>query len=530
LIALARLSYRPAAFIALAGVMLLFGAWVSFRYCADAWRPDPDIFVTVEVWRGIQRHGPEFLRSWAYTQDNWLLSLVPLSSLAFATFGTSAAVALGIGWVVFLMSVAMTGWIAARLTGWRAGVVLSCVLIFAGYPAVGHAGYLGHPISHNLSMAWALLALALALHSLERGSRGACIAIGFILFIDSVSDPWAGVAIACPMILVTGIMAWVHRRESLGRNAAMLAIAGALGFLTARTQLFGLLSFLPQSSFDVADRGRILLNLYWAGKSLAAIFDILPGDTGSGLADLFNLAILVVLLGSAVALSISRCRVASGGRQLVCGTGVLSIGAMASLFVVGRWDAPIAAGRFFPNLYFLGALLVAIPMADRWCGWRWPPKLALGTYATLFIVAGLTSAPRLWAGPVPAQPRDEALELAGFLQAHGLNYGYGPFWGTRALVADVLTGGRVIIRPVSFKGGSIHRRQAETSGFWYLPADEPTSGRRFLVIRADGEECPSPDACVAMASRQFGTPAEHLIWRNAVILVWPYSIAARITA
>jgi hypothetical protein len=66
--------------VALAGLALALGGWVSFHYCFAAWRPDPDIFVTVELWRGVQRFGPRFLTAWAYTQDNWLLSLIPLSS------------------------------------------------------------------------------------------------------------------------------------------------------------------------------------------------------------------------------------------------------------------------------------------------------------------------------------------------------------------------------------------------------------------------------------------------------------------
>lgn len=522
------LRHRTAVFVGAGVIMLLFGAWVSFRYCLEAWRPDPDIFVTVETWRGIQRHGLIFLRSWAYTQDNWLLSLIPVSALAFATFGTSAAVAIRIGWVVFLLSVGMTGWIAARLTGWRTGLLLGCVLIFAGYPALAGAGYLGHPISHNLSMAWALLALILALRTIERGAGVACAVVGILLFIDSVSDPWAGVGIACPLILAAAIMGWVNRGQPLGRRAAMLALVSAFAFVAARTRLFGLLSFLPHSGFDFADRERLLLNLYWGGKSLAAMFDIVPGDTGSGAGDLVNLAALGLLLGCAVVMSISGLRRADAGRQLLFGVGLLSIGAMAGLFVIGRWDATIAAGRFFPNLYFLGALLVMVPMADRWSGWHWPMKLAPAAYALLFVAAGIASAPRLWAEPVRPQPRDEALDLAAFLQAHGLNYGYGPFWGSRALVADTLTDGRVIIRPVSFKGGHIGRRRAETSAFWYRADDEPAPGRRFLVIRADGEECPAPDICEAMARRQFGAPAERLAWRDATILVWPYSIAERI--
>ena len=512
----------------LAGAALLLGAWVSFHYCFGVWRADPDIFVTVELWRGVQRYGPGFLSTWNYTQDNWILSLIPLSSLAFATFGPSPAVAIGLGWAFFLASVAMTGWIAAKLAGWRAGLALSIVLIFANAQALGGAGYLGYPISHNVSMAWALLALILALRGLERDSSASCIAAGIVVFISAVSDPWAGVGIAGPLILVAIAMAWAHRGLRLGRNAAVLALASALGLAAARTRLFGLLDFLPRSHFEFAGGQEMLGNLYWASKSLAAIFDILPGDAGSGTAGLLNLAAIFLLLVVAVVLGGRVIRQSSLGRQLVLGVSLLSIGAMAALFIVGRWDGSLAVGRFFPNLYFLGGLLITIVAAERWPSWRWPPKLAVGAYAGLFIVTGLLSQPLAWSGRAPPPSPDEALELTDVLQAHGLSYGYGVFWGARALVTDALTDGRVIIRPVSFRDGNVRRRPAETSSNWYTTADGPPIPRPFVVIRSDGEECPSVSACVAIAERQFGAAAERLVWRDAVILVWPHSIATEI--
>lgn len=514
--------------LGLAGGALALGAWVSFHDCFSLWRPDPDIFVTVELWRGVQRYGPKFLASWAYTQDNWLLSLIPLSSLAFAALGPSAAVAIGIGWAFFLASVAMTGWLAAKLAGWRAGLVLSVVLIFANDQALGRAGYLGYPISHNVSMAWALLALILALRGLEQGSLAACIAAGVVVFLDAVSDPWAGVGLACPLIFAAGALAWAHRGQGPGRSAAVLALASTVGLVAARTRLFGVFDFLPKSHFEFATGQEMLRNLYWGSKSLAAIFDILPGPAGSGAAGLLSLAAIFLLVAWAFGMGAHGLRTASAGRQLIFGVSLLSIGAVAVLFIVGRWDGALTAGRFFPNLYFLGGLLVAVTAADQWSRSRRAPKLVVGVYAGLLVLTGLASQPSVWTGRAAPPPRSEALDLADFLQAHALSYGYGVFWGAHALVTDTLTEGRVIIRPVSFRDGDVRRRPAETSSLWYTTADGPPSPRPFVVIRADGEECPSVDACAAIARRQFGAPAEQLVWRDATILVWPRSIAAEI--
>jgi hypothetical protein len=239
-----------------------------------------------------------------------------------------------------------------------------------------------------------------------------------------------------------------------------------------------------------------------------------------------NLAALALVLGTAVALNLRGFRQASPGRQLIVAVALLSVCATAGLYLVGQWHGT-GSGRFLPNLFFLGALLIAVTAAERWPAWPLALKALVAAYAGLFMLAGLASAPELWTRPAVAA-RDDGPGLTTFLQDHGLRYGYGVFWGTQALVAETATQGRVIIRPVSFRDEHIRRRPAQTSSLWYLPGDEPADGRRFLVIRNDGEECPSVQACADKARRQFGAPSETLAYDDALILIWPRSIAAQI--
>jgi hypothetical protein len=521
-----RVRAPAAALLVAAALALGLGGWVSLNYVFGAWRPDPDIYVTVELWRGVRQHGLGFLSTWSYTQDNWLLSLIPFSSLAFEVLGARPWVAVGLGWFVFVLSAALTGWLAARLAGWRAGVILAGVLMFASWSAIGPAAYLGYPISHNVSMAWMLLTLILAHSAIDRGSYLAAAAAGLAVLINGVSDPWATVAVAAPLITVAAALAAAHRGSRLGRSALVLALASALALLGARTQLFGLLDFLPESRFELADWRQMLVNLYLAAKALAAMFDILPGGMGAGTAGLLNLAALALMLGTAVALNLRGFRQASPGRQLIVAAAVLSVSATAGLYLAGQWHGT-GSGRFLPNLFLLGALLIAVTAADRWSEWRPALKGIVVVYAGLFVLAGLTSAPELWTRPA-VTTRDDGPGLTAFLQARGLRYGYGVFWGTQALVAETATKGQVVIRPVSFRDAHIRRRPAQTSSLWYLPSDEPAAGRRFLVIRNDGEECPSVQACAEKARRQFGAPSETLAYGDALILIWPRSIAARI--
>lgn len=524
---LKKLGYRQGLLVVAAAALLCVGLWTSWRYTIGVWRSDPDIFVTVQLWKGVREFGPGFIPTWIYTQDNWLFSLVPFTALFYELFGATLKTAVLPGWLIFVGSVALTAALIWRLVGWRAALATACVLIFGGLHALGAAGYLSYPISHNLSMAWALLTLVLALDAVQRQAYAPAIAAAVTVFINVASDPWAAVAIAAPLIVASAGVAVLNRGTRLGRVAAALAVSAAVALLLAYTQLFGLLSFLPKSHFKLADLATMRLNIGWAQRSLGHIFNIFPGADLNAVAPRLISAIAAVLAiaaaMAATALSLLR---ASPGRQLVGATAVMSIVGIMLIYVGSSFTPTLAVGRFFPQVYYLGALLVALVAADHWRRWRWPLKAALVGYAALFMLAGALSAPALWMQQQKLGENPGAAALAQALEARGLNYGYGVFWGTHSLVMDTITQGRVTIRPVSFMSGRVRQRPAQTSSLWYTPQAEPSGDpRRFLVIVNDGEECLDVAACVAIAERQFGPASERFRHGDGVVLVWPGPVA-----
>ncbi|MDB5492767.1 MAG: glycosyltransferase, partial [Phenylobacterium sp.] len=502
------------------------GLWISLHYCLVAWKTDPDIFVTVALWRGVREHGLGFLRSWTYTEDNWLFSLVPISSLFYSAFGATSRIAALVGWLFFVASVAMTAWLAAKLAGWRAAAITGCVLLFANYYALGHIGFLSYPITHNVSMAWGLAVLLLALWGVERQAYGPCIAAGLAVFVDAVSDPWASAAIAVPLVLASGGLAAVHRRTRLGAIALTLCLASALALWAAYKHPFGALHFLPRGHFQPGGWQAMLVNLRFGYRALAVMFNILPGgDLEAISTQVISVAALAAMVGASSLLVLWGLPRASAGRQLVGGVAVLSIGAVTTLYLLGPPASGLYVGRFFPNLYFFGALLVAMAAAERWRTGPWAAKAAVGAYAALFVASGAAMTPQLWTQPVPPSEPPAAKALGAFLQAHRLAYGYGPYWGANALAMEALTDGAVTIRPVVFQHGRVARRPVEASSLWFAPQAEPAGAPLFLVIRSDIEGCPALEACEAAARSQFGAPSERLVGGDAVVLVWRHPLA-----
>lgn len=523
-------SWRKRAPALLIAVALSFGLFVSFRYSLGLWRADPDVSVPYVLWHGVQRHGPGFLATWTYSPDNWLLTLAPMTWVAFALAGTAPRLIIVIGWLIFVASVALTAQLTRRIAGTWAAALLACTLIFASFQALGAAGFLSYPVTHNSSMLWALAALLLAHHALDRASLLAAVLASICVLLDALSDPWSAAAIALPLMLASAGVAVFNRRSAQGRLSAILCALSVLAFWAARARLFGVLGFLPESPFVPTNVDGVTANTGWAFRALATMANIVPrGNPDSGLVVAFDGVVLAVLLSVAMVLTGLSLPKRTPAQQLVLAVSIVSIGGVLSAFLIGRWPPGLFIGRFFPNVFFLGGLLVAVAAADGWKRWPRAAKAAVLGYAALFALAGLASYPRLWTLQVPGRDEADIRAMGDFLAGNGLTYGYGPYWGSNALAMDWVTAGRVVIRPVGFGGGQVARRPFETSSLWYRAEDEPkTSQERFLVIVNDGEECPSVPACVAMATRQFGPPSRQLPYGQAVILVWPHSLADKV--
>lgn len=523
-------DWRFKAFVVLAALIFAAGLWVSFHYTVGTWTLDSDTATTLTLWKGLREHGFGFLSSWYYTSDNWILSLLPLSGLAFELFGTGPHVVTGIGWLIFVASTAMTAWLARVIAGPRLAIVLGCVLIFASCDALGGTGYLAYPVTHNISMAWALLTLLLAVRAVQRGELSVIAFVGICVFANVLSDPWAAAAIALPLFLACGAIGWLRRGESEGRSAALVAIATLLAVVLDLARAYGPFSFLPGAHSEVGGLASAPNNIYWVMRAATHMFNIVPGgNLDAPMVKLLVSGALMLLLSVTGALALLSLRSASVQRQLIVGVSVLSIAIVTAAFILGSWDTNLSIGRFFPNLYFFGALIVVAGLSGKAGGRLGWVRPAVGVYALLFVVSGVMSRPDLWIHREPAQGVQQVKAFGSFLVSNGLTYGYGPYWGAHTPAMAPATDGRVTIRPVSFRSGSVARRSAGSSEYWYRPEDEPSGlTRRFLAVRNDGEECPSVRACILIAERQFGAPSETLRYRDTTILVWSAPIAANI--
>jgi hypothetical protein len=210
-------------------------------------------------------------------------------------------------------------------------------------------------------------------------------------------------------------------------------------------------------------------------------------------------------------------------------SSITTLSAAATFSTITFINVPATniSARFILNAFYLFAVLLGTLIDLTAQHISRPVKSLLTALVTLFIVSGLVTTFRAWSRPGLVAPNPGATQLIAFLSQHALNYGYGPYWGAQANAVTAITGGNITIRPVIFSPatGEITRQiRAQSSPAWLAPADFPARQANFFVlIAADGEQCPNAALCVQGVIAQLGVPLRMLHDGATTILVFDES-------
>jgi hypothetical protein len=502
----------------------LFGLWTSLRYCLATWAIDPDIGDTAMLWSGMHAHGLGFLKSWYYTQDNWLLSLAPFHFVQFALFGTKPLLLVISGWVIFVGCVAVALVIAWRMAGLTACLVLAPVLLLCRAGVVGKVAFLSYPIEHNISLLWGLVALVAAARWIRAGSLCALAGTTAALSIDGISDPWAKAAFLVPMLISGAALAMLMPRSpGKSRLLALCAAVIAAG-IVCQTKFFGWLSFLPEDQLLPANWQQMNDNFVAFVGMVAAMFSPFPGiATHWPIVIGATWLLLGPLTAAALGMIVRRRDRMLLEQWFLLLAMLLSVGGVTGAFLIGTFQELAVSGRFFMNLYVFLPIVIATGVALAGRRAR-PFRLCAGGMAALLIVSGIASQPAAWLRAVPPLDKYGVFPLAAFLQSQGLRHGYGAYWGTDANAVSWVSHDRVEIRPVKFDPdtGEIAPRPGQTSPLWYEPNE--TMQANFVIVTHDPENCPKIEACVQGVINQFGSPVRTLTYQDMQVLVWNHGL------
>ncbi len=507
------------------GVIFLGAAFISLKTVFGLMAVDADSIHALTLWLGVKAHGLRFLASFAYTPDNWLLSIIPFNFLSFFLFGATPRLVILSGWLVLAGAALVAGLLARMLGARRAGCVLTIMLLLVGAYAQ-QSGYAANPLSHDVTNLYGLGGLCCALRVIRSGRIFWSALLTLLLTLGTVSDPWMVTAYDLPLLGYVAL-ASLHRRTFYPRHdLRSLAAASVTAIILGQTHLLGLMNFLPNQSARLAKPEMMASNALYLIKDLGGMFALLPASPANAL-----IPALVSVGGCAlVAWACIRGARAMRDRALVAFLVIagLSTAATCAGFILLRIHQADFSGRFVINIFYLFMIAAAV-LAEL--GWRdfliWQKSAIIGV-ATLVTISGLITTWPAWSAAGFHLHDNGISGTIAFLKSNGLTYGYGPYHGINANAVTALSDGEVIIRPVVFNrrnGMMTPLVRAQTSSAWLTQADIPPGQTRFfVVVGPNGEECEDAALCLAGLSTQFGPPSATLQHGDDVILVWDHAL------
>ena len=319
------------------------------------------------------------------------------------------------------------------------------------------------------------------------------VLVAVLLAWVQVGDPLVLYEGVMPLVVVCAIRVY-RRRGRLRENWYELALAaGAIVSAGAASlalklihQLGGFAVRPPSTAF--AHVAHLPSNAWVAVQSVLVLF----GADFSGAHNGAHIGIaLVHLAGVALAVwATGRALRRFGTQDLVVQVLAVTLIVLLAAYVV-RGNPNVAGSTH--------EIAAVLPIGAVLAG-----RLLAGTLARgRLLIPALALVLACYAGIevhniVQQRPSDPNAQVAAWLQAHNLSYGFGDYWNANAMTVD--SGNQVQVRYVSRIGDTLVQRPWESESSWYDPAQHDAT---FLVTPGPANVC-SPGTAGRLGGRRPG--------------------------
>lgn len=441
-------------------------------YLAQSWRIDlsvPQAFIGAEALMGvvasdIMRGARPVFYYWAYSHGTLEAYL---AAVAFRLFGESMTVLRVVPTLLAVSWVPLTGLLAARLYGKRAGYLAATLMALPaqfvfewGFTAWGGAS----------RFMWLLLGLYLLLLLLERVTRLRIAAFGFVVGFSL----WVSLlSLGALPVYALGLLAWVRLTR---RQWALLLIAGLIGMAPL---IYGNVRVPLASVREIA--GQVMRRApgqlaetkgedrFYRSIPLFQVLGAQPRSDGrwSGSGSVVAAFLVIGIAGAAW----QGFRNRKNHPMMFRGTMLLLLcvgsGLMSGL--PGFFGEPVA--RYSIALYPAACVLAVGWLVQAW------PRLAVPLVA-LFAVANAVQL----AEPIRAEPRTPTHVIIDALLERGLHYGFGA-GNMYHLVFE--SGERLIIEPVEWTYVRRYRAMVlAAGGTFYLYREDQQRNVSYQIFMA----------------------------------------------
>lgn len=471
-------------------------------------RVNSDHADTLMLWYGFKQYGWKFIKTWLYTQDNWLLSLLPFHALMYSIFPFSPLLIVLAGFLVFLLNIIFCGMIAKLLRAKNSVYLVPIFLMCSGDFFYTYSNAL-EPICHNITHFFGLLSLFLAMRWVKAHRPWSLAMLCFSMVAGGVSDPWFMPTFALPLLLT----AFAIKKQEPYLFRGVLA-----AFFLIITHVLGLFSFLEGMSYHIANRNQFISNIGRIVNNLGLFINFFPIQ--AHWAGMTSLVILLILTG----LIIHKIKQQKFSLENTHKIFFLSIGFS---FIILTLSFLFHAGNslyYLFNLFILTILIISVGIEHYWQTFSPRTQAILLFLSVLYIASGLSTTVPIWK-QAPQLPPNEYDSLMALLTKNGWTYGYADYWQANALTA--LSHDSIRVRPIAFfdENGYMYRdKRRQTSPLWYLPADIPANQKYFFVYLTPGQSRTNELFYQKAMTAQFGVPVATQTYQQGIIMVWDHPL------
>lgn len=505
------------AFVSLGIIFSLSIAWPSISVQSD-------LCDSVMLWFGWHAFGWSFFKSWLYTPDNWLFTVIPVHFLLFSLMGVTPVAVWLYGYIIFILNIFMLSMIALTLQCKKTALFLPFIFLFFSYHNIDTDAFV-FSLTHNSTDFYGLFALWCGLKWLESPAIKYLFLVGLLSILAGLSDPWFYAAYLYPLIISSSILLvyfLFYSRQKLFLKHLGIVITALFSLLFIKTKLFHLVHFLPKLHFQFADSAHLIHhNIYTFFKIVSVNFNLFPINTPHFLHVLVNNVIFWSLSLFSLLLLFRQYLTTKSTTILYFAVfSIFSISVMTLPFMLGSTYQSLI-GRYLLNIICLVPLIIAISIelsAEFLPSWL---KCSLLIAALWYIGLSIySSVPNLKITPYNNLQKP-TLDLISFLEAHHLTHGYGAYWSSYAYSVTWLSQYKILMYPITFstneQGITIGTR-AQTSKLWHwFSPSQPF----FIYLTNDRDECHNDiKYCAQLVYRQFGKPDQILHYQNNFIYVW----------
>ncbi len=528
-------------------ILVLFALWTSIHETFSIWNINADTVDMALLFHGLQHHGIQFLTTWRYTEDNWLLSVGPLSYFIYYLFGVNDITIIAPGWIILVFNACVGGYILKLILKnymYPSLIfLLACLLPSVG--SMGGDGFMTFLLSHNSTMSIVLVSFLCVLMVSIRSEQSFIniwmLLLSLSVFVGGISDPWFDAAFTLPAIVSLTIIS-VSKKHRKNFYIPLLYII--IGLILSRTKLFGLLYFLPSTNYVfVKSMTQFYQNIHFLIRSLLVFtnaHELLRINRPLGYAYILGLIYVAI---DVIYCSSFKHKFRTMAETLFMYFSFLSILVMVCAFVFSNFPGGNYSARYLVNIFYFIFMIVIYTYSIKYEENIYRIAVPLLLFA-LYSGSSLYQGAPYWTKLPLNQKNSASISLINFLEDHDLRYGYGGYWSSDANAISVLSDYHNFIRPVSYepihaKGSNgnfpfayIVGNHGQSSPFWYHKVDTDKYNHYFLIVAHGGGSPELYDDSIKssekVATEQFGTPYKIYHFKKDLIIVWNKRINASV--